>query len=220
MSDVDGRIEVRWGPDGLVPAVVQHARTGEVLMLGYVNEESWRRTRETGAVWFWSRSRRALWQKGATSGHLLRFQGARLDCDGDTLLLLAIPEGPTCHTRERSCFHRAIEPGEAASRPEVVREPAVEASGDVLDDVFGVILDRQRTMPEGSYVRYLLTEGVDKIDKKLGEEVAEVIVASKNGVPERLASELADLYFHSLVLLAACAMSPRDVWEQLRGRRR
>lgn len=220
MSDAEGSLPIRWGPDGLIPAIVQHAQTGEVLMLGYVNEESWRLTRETGTVWFRSRSRRELWQKGATSGNYLRLQGARLDCDGDTLLLLALPDGPTCHTDERSCFHREIGPGETASRPDVVREPAVAPSGAVVDEVFGVILERKRTMPEGSYVRYLLAEGIDKIDKKMGEETAEVIVASKNGVPERLAAELADLYFHSLVLLAACDMSPQDVWEQLRERRR
>lgn len=212
--------ELRWGADGLLPGVVQHATTGEVLMLGYLTPESWQKTLETGLVWFWSRERQELWEKGATSGNYLRLQAARLDCDGDTLLLAVLPDGPTCHTGERSCFHWAVDLDE--SHPELLKqsEPAVASTGSAIDELFAVVLDRQRTMPDGSYTRYLFEEGIDKIDKKMGEEVAEVIVASKNGVPELLAAEMADLYFHSLVLLAACGLSMDDVWQQLRQRRR
>jgi len=206
--------------DGLITGVVQHADTGEILMVGYLNEESWARTQETGHLWFWSRSRQELWEKGSTSGNYLAFTGARLDCDGDALLLLARPSGPTCHTGSRSCFRWEFDRSRPATRSMQTERAAVEQQPQPLDALYATILERKRTMPAGSYVAYLLTEGIDKIDKKLGEEVAEVIVASKNDSPERLANEMADLWFHCVVLLAAYGLSPRDVWSQLEQRKK
>jgi len=220
MSDGVAPPELRWGPDSLMTAVVQHAQTGEVLMVGHVNAESWRRTLETGRVWFWSRGRQELWEKGATSGNYLNLQSAQVDCDGDALLLLVLPEGPTCHTGARSCFHWQFDVTHAEVAPRIRDHAPAFGASTPLGELWQVIKERQRLMPEGSYVTYLLGEGIDKIDKKMGEEVAEVIVASKNAVPERLASELADLYFHSFVLLAAFGLTPDDVWQQLHGRQR
>ncbi len=225
MKAIDAPVEPRWDAQGLVAGVVQHATSGEVLMVGYLNEESWRLTLQTKRIWFWSRSRNRLWEKGETSGNRLNLLGVRLDCDGDVLLLLVEPAGPTCHTGERSCFHWSLEtgPSDGDDTPRVTwrkePDPPVRVASGIVEEIFSVIQERKRTLPEGSYVSYLLTEGVDKIDKKMGEETAEVIVASKNHEPGRLASEMADLWFHSLVLLAACDVSPSNVWEQLRHRR-
>jgi phosphoribosyl-ATP pyrophosphohydrolase/phosphoribosyl-AMP cyclohydrolase len=195
---------------GLIPTVVQHASTGAVLMVGWMNAESLQRTRDSGLVWFWSRSRQALWQKGETSGNVLRLVEIRRDCDGDALLVLAEPAGPTCHTGEPSCFSRHLD-------DDTMLPPAVP--GSVLDEIFAVIQQRQRDRPEGSYTSYLFNQGIDKIGKKIGEESAEVIIAAKNGDPQPLAGEVADLWYHSLVMLAACGLTPEDVFSVLRARR-
>ncbi len=197
--------------NGLIPAVIQNAVTGAVLMVGFMNAESLQRTRKSGLVWFWSRSRQSLWQKGETSGNVLKVQEIRRDCDGDSLLVLALPAGPTCHTGEPSCFYRGLD-------SETVLPPFEPA--DVFGEVFGVIEDRKRNRPEGSYTTYLFNQGVDKIGKKIGEESAEVIIAAKNGEPEPLAGEVADLWYHSLVMLAACGLTPADVLKVLAERRR
>jgi phosphoribosyl-ATP pyrophosphohydrolase/phosphoribosyl-AMP cyclohydrolase len=194
---------------GLIPAIVQHARSGEVLMLGYMNEEALQHTRESGFVTFWSRSRQELWQKGATSGNVLRLVDMRQDCDGDALLVLAEPAGPTCHTGERSCFHRALD-------GEVVTEPQPPSA--ILAQLADVIRQRKEERPEGSYTAKLLTGGVDRIGKKIGEEAAEVIIAAKNRAPDELSWEMADLLYHSLVLLAEQGMTNEMVWNELRRR--
>lgn len=194
---------------GLIPAIVQHARSGEVLMLGYMNEEALRRTVETGLVTFWSRSRRALWQKGESSGNLLRLAEIRQDCDGDTLLVLAEPAGPTCHTGQPSCFHAALDgaPAEARLPP-----------SSILTQLSDLIAQRAAERPEGSYTVKLLDGGVDRIGKKIGEEAAEVIIAAKNNAPAELSWELADLLYHSLVLLAQQGLPLESVWAELRRR--
>ena len=194
---------------GLIPAIVQHARSGEVLMLGWMNEEALRLTVETGLVTFWSRSRRALWQKGATSGNVLRLVELRQDCDGDALLALAEPAGPTCHTGEPSCFHIALD-----GAPTAQRVPA----SIVLTQLSDVIAQRAAERPEGSYTVKLLDGGVDRIGKKIGEEAAEVIIAAKNTAPAELAWELSDLLYHSLVLLAQQGVAIEAIWEELRRR--
>ncbi|MBI3979441.1 MAG: bifunctional phosphoribosyl-AMP cyclohydrolase/phosphoribosyl-ATP diphosphatase HisIE [Chloroflexi bacterium] len=204
---------IRYDERGLVPAIVQHAGTGEVLMLGYMNAEALRRTLESGEVWFFSRSRQALWHKGETSGNVLRLQGIRVDCDGDALLVQALPAGPTCHTGERSCFFRAL-PDERAQGEPAAAGPAV------LAELFDVVEERWHSRPAGSYTAYLFEKGVDKIGKKIGEEAAEVIIAAKNGEPGPIAAEVADLWFHTLVLLAACRMTPAPVWAELARRRK
>lgn len=200
---------MQFDENGLIPAIVQHARSGEVLMLGYMNEEALRRTVETGLVTFWSRSRRALWQKGGSSGNVLWLAEIRQDCDGDALLVLAEPAGPTCHTGQPSCFHAALDgaPAEARVPP-----------SSILTQLSDLIAQRAAERPEGSYTVKLLDGGVDRIGKKIGEEAAEVIIAAKNNAPAELSWELADLLYHSLVLLAQQGLPLESVWAELRRR--
>jgi phosphoribosyl-AMP cyclohydrolase / phosphoribosyl-ATP pyrophosphohydrolase len=195
--------------NGLIPTIVQHARSGEVLMLGYMNEEALRLTHESGLVTFWSRSRSEIWQKGATSGNTLRVISVRQDCDGDALLVLAEPAGPTCHTGERSCFFRDMA---GAS----LTEPAVP--GSILARLTDVIHQRGEQQDESSYTAKLLRGGVDRIGKKIGEEAAEVIIGAKNGSSAELTYEMADLIYHSLVLLENQGVAPEDVWRELERR--
>jgi phosphoribosyl-ATP pyrophosphohydrolase/phosphoribosyl-AMP cyclohydrolase len=200
---------VQFDDKGLIPAIVQHARSGEVLMLGYMNEEALRQTIDTKLVTFWSRSRQSLWQKGATSGNLLRLVDIRQDCDGDALLVLAEPAGPTCHTGEPSCFHRTL-----AGEPAPERMPP----SSILTQLSDLIAQRAAERPAGSYTVKLLDGGVDRIGKKIGEEAAEVIIAAKNAAPNELSWELADLLYHSLVLLAQQGVAPEAIWSELRRR--
>jgi len=202
-------LELNFDERGLIAAVVQHARTGEVLMLGYMNAESLRLTQESGAVTFWSRSRQELWTKGATSGNALRFVAARADCDRDALLILAEPAGPTCHTGDRSCFSTTLDGQHAAAAP------VAAAFGPALHEL---LLERDRERPAGSYTTYLLEKGVDKIGKKIGEEAAEVIIAAKNADPEELRNEASDLIYHLYVLLVNQGVSPDAIWATLRER--
>ena len=195
--------------NGLIPAIVQHARSGEVLMLGYMNEESLRLTRESGLVTFYSRSRRQLWRKGETSGNTLRVAAIRLDCDGDALLVLAEPAGPTCHTGERSCFHRDL-----TGAPAAESAPPAAALARLADTVRA----RRDAAPDSSYTAKLLHGGVDRIGKKIGEEAAEVIIAAKNGSHAELTYELADLLYHSMVLLESQGLPPEAIWRELERR--
>jgi len=216
---------LQWDTQGLVTAVVQDAATEAILMVGHMNAASLRRTLAGPHVWFWSRSRQELWEKGATSGNFLDVVSVTADCDGDALLVRATPHGPTCHTGRPSCFHRPItEPAYIAA--EATAEPAAPTIGpDVLRDVAAVIADRQRTMPDGSYTTYLFREGVDKIAKKVGEEATEVVIGAKN--VERgdangrglLANEIADLFYHALVLARAADLPDEAIWHALAHRR-
>lgn len=199
---------VAWNENGLVPAIVQDARTGEVRMLGYVSRESLRLTAETGLVHFFSRSRQRIWKKGETSGNVLEAIEVRVDCDADTLLIRAIPHGPTCHTGEESCFYQ-----------EPIFSTGSHLTGTaILERVAGIVGQRKREMPEGSYTAYLFEQGIDKIGKKIGEESAEVIIAAKNGDPGPLANEAADLLYHLLVLLQVSDVPLDDVWRVLEDR--
>jgi phosphoribosyl-AMP cyclohydrolase / phosphoribosyl-ATP pyrophosphohydrolase len=230
---------LKYDTNGLIPAVVQDATTRQVLMVGYMNRESVRRTVETGQAWFWSRSRGELWHKGATSGHYLNVRTLRVDCDGDTLLVEAEPAGPTCHTGAVSCFFNELEAADvrpaavraAAAPPESGAASAGEAAaptdegraaldGRTVEGLFAVIQERQRLRPEGSYVAKLLDSGVDRIAKKIGEEATEVVIAAKNGDHAEITWEVADLWFHSLVLLASSGLTPADVWQELDRRRK
>jgi phosphoribosyl-ATP pyrophosphohydrolase/phosphoribosyl-AMP cyclohydrolase len=202
---------VRYDDRGLVPTVVQDARDGAVLMLGFMNAEALARTLADGDIWFWSRSRGALWHKGETSGNYLRLVEARLDCDGDAILLRALPEGPTCHTGERSCFSAQL----PAS---TVRAELPPTGAAVIDALFAVVEERKRSPEPGSYTNHLLKEGVDRIGRKIGEEAAEVIIAAKNGSHEELAREMADLLYHGLVLLSAQGVTLDDVCAELANR--
>jgi phosphoribosyl-ATP pyrophosphohydrolase/phosphoribosyl-AMP cyclohydrolase len=208
-----GLEEIRFGGDGLIPAVVQDNTSGEVLMVGFMNREALSRTLDSGDAWFWSRSRRELWHKGATSGNYLRVREVRRNCEDSSLLLLADPVGPTCHTGERTCYFRTLD-GQRVAGPD---RPPPGAAGD-LDWLYAILRRPERR--EGSYTSRLLAEGVDRIGRKIGEEAAEVIIAAKNRSPQELAAETADLWYHSLVLLLDAGLQPEDVYRVLRDRHR
>ena len=195
--------------NGLIPAIVQHARSGEVLMLGYMNAVALAATCETGLVTFWSRSRQKLWVKGETSGNQLRLVAVRQDCDGDALLILAEPAGPTCHTGARSCFHTDL-----ADAP----TPAVAPPAAIVSHLADLIRARRESAQDSSYTARLLRGGVDRIGKKIGEESAEVIIAAKNGSHAELSYELADLFYHSLVLMESQDLPVEAVWHELERR--
>jgi phosphoribosyl-ATP pyrophosphohydrolase/phosphoribosyl-AMP cyclohydrolase len=193
----------------LIPAVVQDARSGQVLMLGYMNEEAYQRTLADGEVWFWSRSRSRLWRKGESSGNVLRLRAVRVDCDGDTILVLADPAGPTCHTNAVSCFFTSTH--ETAGPP---------PTPEVAAELFTTIVQRLTDRPEGSYIAKLAARGVERMAQKVGEEATEVVIAGVTRNRESLISETADLWFHTLVLLAENGLTPDDVWAELAQRRR
>jgi phosphoribosyl-AMP cyclohydrolase / phosphoribosyl-ATP pyrophosphohydrolase len=190
-------------PD-LMPCIVQDARTGEVLTLAYMDEEAERRTRETGEVWFWSRSRQELWHKGETSGNVMRLHALRYDCDEDTLLALVEPAGPACHTGERTCFyHGEMEPQDAEALATLERTVAERRSAD----------------PEASYTAALLADPA-QIGAKVTEEAEEVVRAAAGESDERVAEEAADVLYHLTVLLSSRGLSLADAFRVLNDRRR
>lgn len=200
---------ITFDTNGLIPAIVQHARSGEVLMLGYMNEQSLAHTKESGLVTFWSRSRQELWQKGTTSGNVLRLVEIREDCDGDALLVLAEPAGPTCHTGEASCFFRTVD-----EQPVANRAPA----SAVLTQLADLIEQRKQQQPNDSYTVKLLRGGPERIGKKVGEEATEVVIGAMKGDQAELAYESADLIYHLFVLLAHQGVAPERVWAELTRR--
>ena len=213
MSVASGSL--RFDADGLIPAVVQEAETGEVLMIAWMNAEALERTLATRLTHFWSRSRQALWQKGETSGHRQHVEAVYADCDEDTLLVLAHQEGVACHTGSRTCFFTRIDrPAETAGD----LESTPGAGPGILDVVERVIQSRRAVPREGSYVSGLLAAGDARIVQKVGEEAAEVMVAALAEGSERLVAEVADLWFHTLVLMGARGLSARHVFAEL-GRR-
>ncbi|MFY4774959.1 bifunctional phosphoribosyl-AMP cyclohydrolase/phosphoribosyl-ATP diphosphatase HisIE [Metabacillus sp. RGM 3146] len=184
--------EIKFDEKGLVPAIIQDAISKEVLTLAYMNKEAFEKTLESGETWLYSRSRQELWHKGGTSGNTQAVKEVRYDCDQDAVLLLVEPAGPACHTGAYSCFS------------EKGKENSFSKNTDrfsILNTLEKVIAEREAEMPEGAYTTYLFSEGVDKILKKVGEEAAEVIIASKNRSHEELKWEAADLLFHLMVLL-------------------
>ena len=188
----------------LTPCIVQDSRTGEVLTLAYMNEESLERTRATGEMWFWSRSREELWHKGETSGNVQRLKALRYDCDNDAFVALVEPAGPACHTGERTCFYRGdmdLAPAEALA--------ALERA----------IAERRDSEPEESYTASLLADPA-RIGEKVEEEAEEVARAARGESDERVAEEAADVLYHLAVLMAARGLSLADAYEALTGRRR
>lgn len=205
-------MKVKLNEQGLVPAIAQDINTGQVLMMGYMNPGSLKRTVEGTQVWFYSRSREDLWHKGEVSGNYLNLREAWLDCDGDTILLKVEPDGPACHTGETSCFFTPMD-----GLPDEYE--VTESGPGILDELFGVIRDRQREQPEDSYTAKLLKEGTGRIAQKVIEEAGETAIAAVQGDNENLPKEVADLLYHSMVLLAAAGVTPKAVWEELRNRR-
>jgi phosphoribosyl-ATP pyrophosphohydrolase/phosphoribosyl-AMP cyclohydrolase len=192
----------KFGADGLIPAIVQDARTREVLTVAFMNKEALQLTVERRQTYFWSRSRRQLWHKGETSGNFQNVKKLSLDCDNDAVLVEVEPVGPACHTGSYSCF--GVEPG-------------LES---VLTELYSVVEQRKEKRPDGSYTTYLFNSGLDKILKKVGEEATETIVAAKNADPARLVSETSDLLYHVLVMLVERGVSLDEVLKELRERRK
>ena len=221
------RIEdVKFFDQGLIPAVVQDARTLEILTLAYMNEESLRRTIQTEQTWFWSRSRKELWHKGETSGNTQRVVELILDCDQDAIVVLVEPSGPACHTGKQTCFHNALESEvQDPDSRRLVSQPSqsevcatVADLGGLLNQLYDLIQSRERERPKGSYTAYLFDEGLDKILKKLGEESAETIIAAKNDDNKGLIAEVADLIYHLLVLLVERGVSLDEIHLELAKR--
>lgn len=196
--------ELKFDERGLIPAIVQDARTREVLTLAYMNRESLARTLETRQTWFWSRSRNELWHKGATSGNTQDVVELSADCDGDAVVVLVNPAGPACHTGARSCFG-------LDQRDDI---------GALLSELYDLIESRERERPEGSYTTYLFEKGIDKILKKVGEESAETIIAAKNDETQPLVAEVSDLIYHLLVLLVQRGVTLDQIRDELAQRRK
>ncbi len=214
--------EIAFQKQELIPAIIQDAATGEVLMLAYMNRQSLEKTLQTGLTWFWSRSRQQFWQKGETSGHIQRVQEIRYDCDADTLLIQVEQRGPACHTGARSCFFNSLDLGETADErpsPGENSGPGLKTEDELLPWLTEIIRERMVNRPPGSYVSSLLQAGPDRLLLKLAEEAAEVMIASKNGSREEVVHEVADLLFHLLVLLEVSGVSSYEVVQELRARR-
>ena len=187
--------------DGLLPAIIQDATTLKVLMLGYMNEEAFGKTVETGLVTFWSRSRQELWTKGETSGNYLHVVDMWADCDGDTLLIKARPDGPTCHRGTTACFDTPEDEG-------------------FVRTLQAVVADRHAKMPEGSYTTKLFIKGPKAIGKKVIEEAGEAVIEAVDGKRDRFVYEASDLIYHLLVLLESQGVSPAELEHELALRHR
>lgn len=202
---------------GLVPAVVQDAGTGRVLMVGYQDEAALRDTLETGVATFFSRSRGTRWVKGETSGNTLAVSSVHLDCDQDTVLILAEPAGPTCHTGAESCFGEVPPTGTPGGHaPDTTGEPPTH----VLDELDALVADRHTERPSGSYTTSLFESGVRRIAQKVGEEGVETALAAVVQEDVDLTGEAADLVYHLLVLLRSRGLGWADVEQVLRDRHR
>jgi len=211
MKVVSEKIDLlRFDDKGLIPAVVQDVKSGTVLMVAYMNREALEKTLLEGRTWFYSRSRRCLWAKGETSGHIQKVTAVYYDCDADTLLVQVHQTGAACHEGAFSCFSRLL----AADGEPVSHEWAA------LSWLEELVKDRKEKLPPGSYTTYLFEQGLDKILKKVGEETTEVVIAAKGGKEEEIIYETADLFYHLLVLLRQKDIDLKKVWAELAKRHR
>ena len=199
---------------GLVPAIIQDANTRQVLMLGYMNQEAYDKTLSTKRVTFWSRSRNCLWTKGETSGNFLNLVSIKVDCDHDTLLVRATPDGPTCHTGTDTCWGEDNKP--------LVKERVVIDNDEnpllFLTELQDFINRRHEEMPEGSYTTSLFKDGVNRMAQKLGEEALEAVIEACHGTKEKLIYEASDMIYHLIVLLTSKGMRIEDIAAELRKR--
>jgi phosphoribosyl-ATP pyrophosphohydrolase/phosphoribosyl-AMP cyclohydrolase len=204
--------EIKWDAQGLIPAVVQDTETGQLLMVAWMSRDSLEATRRSGLTHFWSRSRQALWRKGETSGHAQHVDGLFADCDRDALLVQVHQDGVACHTGARSCFFTSLDDGTAT--------PAPGAAGPAMLEVLERVLESRKVSPTaGSYVAGLLQKGEVQICRKIGEEAAEVMTAALGGEGDaRVVSEIADLWFHTMVLLTARGIPLRRIFQELERR--
>lgn len=212
--------QLSWPDSGLLPAVVQDVDTGEVLMLAWMDVEALQRTLETRRTHFFSRSRQAYWMKGETSGNVQDVREVRYDCDADAILVRAVQRGDgACHTGARSCFYRTLDVKDEPMPDEALSQD-VHRLGDVLEDLAGVLAQRQAEQPEGSYTVKLLTGPQDKLLKKIAEESGEVIIAARDHDVAQTRYEIADLMYHLLVVMTREGISPSDLAAELASRRR
>jgi len=212
-------LNIKWDRNGLIPAVIQDAETLEVLMLGYMNEESLEKTIKTGFVTFFSRSRQTLWTKGESSGNTLALESMSIDCDLDTLLIQALPAGPTCHTGKVSCFYTPLFESESKAVPsnsrQVKEKKCTPQSKRTLEDLYETVENRKSNPVEGSYTNYLQDAGLGKILKKVGEESAEIIIASLSEDKDSLTGEIGDLLYHLTVLMVEKNVNWQEILELL-----
>ncbi|MBQ7707883.1 MAG: bifunctional phosphoribosyl-AMP cyclohydrolase/phosphoribosyl-ATP diphosphatase HisIE [Lachnospiraceae bacterium] len=201
--------EFKLNSDGLIPVIVQHYKTSEVLMMAYMNEESFNKTIETGRMTYFSRSRNELWTKGETSGHFQFVKSLTIDCDNDTILAKVSQIGAACHTGSRTCFFKDL----------IKKEYDDTNPLKVFLEEYAIIEDRKSNPKEGSYTNYLFDKGIDKILKKVGEEAAEIIIASKNPDPEEIKYEIADFLYHLMVLMVERGVTWNEVIKELADRR-
>lgn len=206
-------MKLKFDEKGLIPAIAQDHISGKILMLAYMNEEAFEKTLQTGKATFFSRSRNKLWTKGETSGSFLIVKEIMVDCDLDTLILKVSPCGNVCHTGHKTCFYRKIDNGA------LIEDEKESSSLSVLKDVYDVISDRKANPKEGSYTNYLFEKGIDKQLKKIGEEAAEVIIASKNPDVGEVRYEMADLLYHLMVVMAERSLTWEDLTSELDGRK-
>lgn len=197
---------LKFDEKGLITAVVQDAQSKEILTVAYMNEESFKKSIETGETWFYSRSRQELWHKGETSGNTQKIVSIKADCDKDSLIVEVLPAGPACHNGTTSCFTETI-----------VQNDRV-GSVDIIPRLAEIIRQREIDMPEGAYTTYLFEKGIDKICKKVGEEATEVVIGAKNRDADEVKWETADLIYHLLVLLQEQKINVYDVLEVLKTR--
>ena len=202
MLTIDG---IKFNSDGLIPAVVIDTDTKQVLMLAYMNAESLRVSMEEGRTCFWSRSRKELWRKGATSGNVQEIVSITADCDADTLLVEVKKAGPACHTGAESCFFQPVYEGE-------------QTPGFQYGDLFEMLRGRKIQPKEGSYTTYLFEKGVDKILKKIGEETTEVIISAKDGDKSNTIYEIGDLMYHVMVLMLEQGIELDDIRREMASR--
>ena len=200
--------EMKLNSDGMVPVIVQDYRTSEVLMMAYMTEEAFKKTLETGLMTYYSRSRKCLWTKGLTSGHIQYVKSLTADCDYDTILAKVSQVGPACHTGKPTCFFNNM-----------MKKDYKESNPlKVFENVYGTIMDRKENPKEGSYTNYLFDKGIDKILKKVGEEATELVIAAKNPDPEEIKYEMADFLYHAMVLMAEKGITWEEIIEELDNR--
>ncbi len=211
MNEHSQSIVLRFDDQGLLPCIVQDWLDGTVLMVGFMNQEAWEMTKRCQRVHFWSRSRQQLWKKGETSGHELVLKEIFLDCDQDTVLVKAQPIGPTCHTGNRSCFFTPMPSISEQGRS----VPTGTSWGGITRRLYETVEDRKTTPNSDSYVSKLMQGGIDRILKKVVEEAGEVVLAGKNADREEIIYEMADLWFHTLIMLGHFSIPPEDIYQEL-----
>jgi phosphoribosyl-AMP cyclohydrolase / phosphoribosyl-ATP pyrophosphohydrolase len=203
---------------GLVPAIIQDYKTGEILMLAYMSKESLKKSLETGTTWFWSRTRKKLWNKGETSGNIQKIKNIRYDCYGNSLLVNVEQVGNACHTGKRSCFYRILK--DVEKDIDFNRYFKEDAEENILDELYSVVEGRIKNKAADSYTYSLHKKGLDKIIKKFGEESMEVVLAAKHQTKKDIVNEIADVIYHLIVLMVEKKVTLEQVLGELKNRRK